>query len=271
MSPNATEILYGLGVIGRVVAVSDYDTWPPEVKNLPHIGGWSTPNLERVSALRPDLVVLSDAQNGLIGGQLRRFGVPLAVLPTQTLADVFRAIDIAGTATGRHAQAERLLAETREEIDAVRNRTRELAHPTVLCVIDRTPGALRNVYVATRHSFLGELVDMAGGKLVAPDVAAGYARLSDEQLLALNPDVIIDIVQGAGRDDTEAVWGVFPELKALRHHRIATIHEQYVTHASQMVGKTAALLAHIIHPEVHVEQALGLHAAAENSCPTCRP
>src|SRR5581483_12195275 len=85
MSPNATEILYGLGVLDRIVAVSDYDTWPPGVKNLPHIGGWSTPNLERISALRPDLVVLSDAQSGMMGGQLRRFGVPLAVLPTQTL------------------------------------------------------------------------------------------------------------------------------------------------------------------------------------------
>jgi iron complex transport system substrate-binding protein len=250
MSPNATEILYGLGVIDRVVAVSDYDTWPPEVKNLPHIGGWSTPNLERVSALRPDLVVLSDAQNGLIGEQLRRFGVRLAVLPTQTLTDVFRAITITGAATDRRGEADRLAADTEAQLDNVRKRTRTLPHPSVLCVVDRTPGALRNVYVATWHSFLGELVGIAGGRLVAPDVASGYARLSNEQLLALNPDVIIDIVQGAGREDTQSVWGAFPELKALRRHRIAPLHEEYVTHASQLVGKTAVLLEHIIHPEI---------------------
>jgi iron complex transport system substrate-binding protein len=252
MSPSATEILYGLGVLDRVVAVSDYDTWPPQVKKLPHIGGWSTPNLERVSAFRPDLVVLSDAQNGLIGEQLRRFGVTVAVLPTQTLADVFAAISTAGQATGREAEAQRLLADTQAKLEAIRRRTRALPHPTVLCVVDRTPGALRNIYVAGSNSFLRELIQIAGGRLAAPEARGGYARLSDEQLLGLNPDVIIDIMQASPDrlgDDPEAVWRAFPELKALRNHRIVLMHEDYVTHASQRVAQTAALLAKIVHPE----------------------
>jgi iron complex transport system substrate-binding protein len=249
MSPSATEILYGLGVIDRVVAVSDYDTWPPQVKTLPHIGGWSTPNLERVSALRPDLVVLSDAQNGLIGDQLRRFGVPVSVLPTQKLADVDRAIRIAATAVGREADGARLAAETNAQLDHVRSATKLLPHPLVLCIVDRTPGALRNVYLATGGSFLGELVELAGGRVAAPDTASGYAHVSNEQILALNPDIIIDIGQ---QPAAEAVWSEFPELNAVRHHRLVALNEDYISHPSQRVAETAALLVRIIHPEVHL-------------------
>lgn len=249
MSPSATEILYGLGVLDRVVAVSDYDTWPASVKNLPHIGGWSTPNLERISALRPDLVVLSDAQNGLVGDQLRRFEVPVAVLPTATLADVDRAIGIAAKATGREAEGARLEHDTDAQLERVRTATQGLSRPSVLCIVDRTPGELRNVYIATRRSFLGELVELAGGRLAAPDSSSGYAHAGNEEILALNPDVILDIGQ---KPAAESVWRDFPELNAVRHHRVVAVDEDYVSHPSQRVAETAVLLAHIIHPEARL-------------------
>ena len=214
MSPNATEILYGLGVIDRVVAVSDYDVWPPEVKKLPRIGGWSTPSLERVLAFRPDLVLLSDAQAQLVGPQLRELGLNVVPVPTHTLNDAYSAIRIAGRATGRDSEATKLEAATRAGIARVLNRTRSLPHPTVLCVVDRTPGTLRDVYAA---------------------------------------DIIIDMMQGPpGRlgEDPQAVWRDFPELAAVRNRRIVSVHEDYVLHASQMVVKTAVLFARIFHPEI---------------------
>jgi iron complex transport system substrate-binding protein len=253
MSPNATEILYGLGVIDRVVAVSDYDVWPPEVTKLPRIGGWSTPSLERVLAFRPDLVLLSDAQAELVGPQLRELGLNVVAVPTRTLNDAYSAIRIAGRATGRDAEAAQLEASTRAGIERVRERTRSLAHPSVLCVVDRTPGTLRDVYAAGEGSFIAELIAVAGARSVVPRSAAGYSRISKEALLGYNPDIIIDMMQGPpGRlgEDPQAVWRDFPELAAVRNHRIVPVHEDYVLHASQMVVKTAVLFARIFHPEI---------------------
>jgi len=253
MSPNATEILYGLGVIHRVVAVSDYDVWPPEVKKLPRIGGWSTPSLERVLAFRPDLVLLSDAQMQLIGPQLRQLGLNVVALPTHTLDDAYSAIRIAGHATGREAEAAQMEASTRAGIERVRERTRTLAHPSVLCVVDRTPGTLRDVYAAGDGSFIAELIAVAGARSVVPRSDEGYSRVGKEALLAYNPDIIIDMMQGPpGRlgEDPQAVWRDFPELAAVRNHRIVPVHEDYVLHASQMVMKTAVLFARIFHPEI---------------------
>ena len=253
MSPNATEILYGLGVIDRVVAVSDYDVWPPEVKKLPRIGGWSTPSLERVLAFRPDLVLLSDAQMQLIGPQLRQLGLNVVALPTHTLDDAYSAIRIAGHATRREAEAAQMEASTRAGIERVRERTRLLAHPSVLCVVDRTPGTLRDVYAAGDGSFIAELIAVAGARSVVPRSNEGYSRVGKEALLAYNPDIIIDMMQGPpGRlgEDPQAVWRDFPELAAVRNHRIVPVHVDYVLHASQMVVKTAALFARIFHPEI---------------------
>jgi ABC-type Fe3+-hydroxamate transport system substrate-binding protein len=86
-----------------------------------------------------------------------------------------------------------------------------------------------------------------------PHSAAGYSRVSKEALLGYDPDIIIDMMQGPpGRlgEDPQAVWRDFPELAAVRNHRIVPVHEDYVLHASQMVVKTAVLFARIFHPEI---------------------
>ena len=76
IAPSATEILYGVGAFDRVVAVSEFDTYPPAVKLLPRVGGWHTPNLERLAALRPDLIVMTEAQAAFVLDQLRQMGIP---------------------------------------------------------------------------------------------------------------------------------------------------------------------------------------------------
>jgi len=253
MSPNATEILYGLGVMDRVVAVSDYDVWPPQVKNLPRIGGWSTPSLERVLAFRPDLVVLSDAQGQLVGPQLRDLGLNVVTLPTHTLNDAYTAIRITGHATGRDAEAAQLEASTRARIEHIRELTSDLPHPSVLCVVDRTAGTLRDMYAAGEGSFIAELIAVAGARSVVPHSSEGYVRISKEALLRYNPDIIIDMMQGPpGRlgEDPQAVWRDFPELKAVRDHRVVPVHDEYVLHASQMVVNSAMLFLKIFHPEI---------------------
>src|SRR5437763_13934888 len=61
LSPNTTEILYGVGAFSRVVAVSDYCTYPPPVDMLPRVGDWNNPNMEQTAGLRPNPVIFSAA------------------------------------------------------------------------------------------------------------------------------------------------------------------------------------------------------------------
>src|SRR3972149_9249973 len=70
LSPNITEMIYGIGAFDRVVAVSEFCDFPPEVENLPRVGGWQNTNLEKLASLRPHLVVLNRAQAPVLHHQL---------------------------------------------------------------------------------------------------------------------------------------------------------------------------------------------------------
>ena len=100
LTPSTTEILYGVGAFGRVVAVSDYCSYPPEASTLPRVGGWNNPNMEQIASLRPDLVVFSDAQAQFVKDKVEAAGIRTLEVPTQTLEDAYKSIELIGRATG---------------------------------------------------------------------------------------------------------------------------------------------------------------------------
>ena len=253
LMPSATEILYGVGAFERVVAVSDYCDYPPEAARLPRIGGWQNTNVERLAALRPDLVVMMDAQAPFIKDRLDALGIRTLAVGTRTLTDVFGAIESIGRATGQIDQAQRLSSETRAVLEEIRGRVGARERPRVLCVVDRVPGTLRDLYSATRGSFLAELIEIAGGEVIAPNAESGYGQISKEALLALDPEIIIDIVPGAEgsfSEDAESVWRELPQVRAVRNNRVYTVRDARTVHPSQFIAVTARRFAEIVHPEV---------------------
>lgn len=254
LTPSTTEILAGVGAFERVVAVSDYCTYPPEVKDLPRVGGWSNPNLEQLAALRPDLVVFWDSQAQFVKDKIEAMGIRTLSVPSRSLEDAFTAIEQIGRATGNEAEAERLLQQTRQTVETVRVRAAPLPRRRVLCVVDRVPGTLRDLYTAADGSFLVELIEAAGGESIAPPAQGGWGKLQKEAVLALDPDVIIDLMihktEGKFAEDTLAVWRELPALRAVREGRVYALREETMLHPSQFVGDTARRFAELIHPEV---------------------
>jgi iron complex transport system substrate-binding protein len=251
-SPDITEILYGVGAFDRVVAVSDYCTYPPAVKTLPRIGKWENSNLEMVVSLHPDLVIFTDAQTPFLADHLRQLGVRYLAVPDRTLHDVFTAIDLIGRETGHETRAQQLGAQVHSRLDSVNARTRALPRRRALLVVDRTPGTLRDLYIATKGSFLCDLVEIAGGDCVGSQAQKGYGKIGKEAIVDLAPDAIIDFVHGAQSrlgEDPYSVWGELRELQAVRSHHVFPVRDEFIPHPSQFVADTAELFAHILHPE----------------------
>ena len=228
LSPNITEMLYGMGAFDRLVGVTDYCTYPPQASKLPSVGGWHTPSLEKLAGMRPDLVIVDDAEAAFLQDQLRDLNLRVLVVPNHSVADIFTAIATLGRAIGHEAEAAKLAAQTHEGLDRVRRRTTLLARPGVIVMVSRTPGTLQDLYTATEGSYLAELVEIAGGRIAAPANPRGYARLSMEDLLAINPDVVLDFIHGSesrlAGNPMEA-WKEMPELKAVRARRIHGVGE----------------------------------------------
>jgi iron complex transport system substrate-binding protein len=253
LSPDLTEILYGIGAFRRVVAVSNYDTYPPETAKLPHLGQLHDPSLEQLAGVHPDLVVINQAQAPFLEDTLKQLGFRILKTTNQSVQEVYSAITLIGHATGNDAQAAKLVAQTREGLDHVAHKTAGAPKPRIVLIVDRLPGTLRDLYTATDGSYLAELVNIAGGRIAVPPVEHGYKKLNKEDLLALDPEVILDFIQGAKSrfaGDPLEDWKELPELIAVRAHRVYEVNEDYVPHASQRIVQTAELFAKLIHPEI---------------------
>jgi iron complex transport system substrate-binding protein len=257
VSPNLTEILYGLGAFDRVVGVTDYCTYPPEAKSRERVGGWSTPNLERIVRLHPDLVVLTQAQAPILNYNLKQLGIHSFVTPSQSVSDVFSAINEVGAAVGKQREAQALATSTSMTLERVRRRTTSRARPTVIVAVDRSPGSLRDLYVATQGSYLADLVEIAGGHVVAPPTPSGYSQISKEKLIVLNADIILELKPSARARDAQnarADWQQLPTLKAVRNAKVYELTEDFIPHNSQLIARTVVLLAHILHPEIPLRE-----------------
>jgi iron complex transport system substrate-binding protein len=255
LSPSVTEILYGLGAFERVIAVSDYCDYPPAVKSLPRVGGWMSTNFEQVASLGPDLVILTEAQAAFARDLLAALGVPTLVVASQSLSDIFGAIRDIGRAVGNEREAQALASTVRSELEGMRARTATGRRPRVLCVVDRLPGTVRDLYVATRGSYLSELIEIAGGEPLTPPSKTSYAKINIEAVVALDPEVILDMVQGARGslgEQTLAVWKELPDLRAVRDQRVYSLRETSLIHPSHRVGEAARRIAEILHPEAWV-------------------
>jgi iron complex transport system substrate-binding protein len=209
-------------------------------------------NLEQVMALKPDFVIGVDAQEPFLLDKLNGLGVRSLFVRSQSLADVLASFGEIGRATGHESEATDLSAKTQGEIEAVRKAVANRPRPPVLCVVDRVPGTIRDLYTATRGSYLDELISIAGGESIAPQAEHGYGKITKEAVLTLNPEVVIDMVQGSKGnfgEDPVAVWSELAEIRAVRERRIYSMTDPSVIHPSQFVGHTAQVFARALHPE----------------------
>lgn len=263
LSPSVTEIVAGVGAVDELVAVSKFCEYPEEVRELPRVGGWTDTNLEQVVALRPDLVILTDAQAPLVESKISALGIATLTVGSQSLDDIFESIDAIGTALGRGEEANALVAEMRSELDAIEARVRGRPRPTVLTVVDRLPGTLRDVYIATEGSYLTDLVRIVGGDPITPEAPHNYTQVSVEAIVSFDPEVVLDLVQALSTpavlgttqlaENPLAVWRTV-SIRAVRNERVYHVTDKRLVHPSQYAVRTAQEMARRLHPDLFGEE-----------------
>ena len=250
--PAVTEMLFALGAGPQVVAVSSYDEFPPEVRSLPRVGALLDPDVERVLALRPDLVVSYGSQTDL-QGQLGRAGIPVFSYRHAGLDGIFQTIGALGAATGHQADADRLGNRLRAELDAIRARVKGRPRPRTVLVFERDPATLRGLYVSGGRGFLHEMLDIAGGENVFADIQREAVQPSHETLLTRAPDVIIEVSATGLRTNTAAderkAWAQLGSLPAVRTGHIYFLNGDHLVVPGPRVAQGTEAFARALHPE----------------------
>lgn len=249
LAPSITEILYGLGVLDRVVGRTDFCDYPPQVKSIPSVGGWLNPSIERMIALQPDLAILMKAQDLTLENKLRELKIAFLEVRMETSGDIRSAIRDIGAAVGRRAEAGRLVRDIDAAFANTRKRAARFPRKKVLLVVGRTPGSLQGIFVAGRETFLDEMLAAAGGDNVAHDRVKGYGNLSPEGVIALDPDVILEVQESGSRpSDPARDWAPLKSVAAVRRHAILALRDEVFVRPSQRIIQALKLVYDLLHP-----------------------
>lgn len=186
LSATATEDLYALGAGGQVVAVDRYSTYPQQAPRTPLTE--SSPSVEAIVKYQPDLIVLAEDTDHIVS-QLHKLAIPVLIEPPASdLPAAYREIDQLGQATGHEAGATRVANHISSELAAIAHSTLTPKRP--LQVYHELEPSF---YSATSHTFIGQIYSMLGLRNIADaaHLSGPYPQLSDEYIIAADPDLIV--------------------------------------------------------------------------------
>ena len=249
LGPSSAETLFALGLGATVVGVSDYCV-APQAAGLPRLGGQLNPDLERIAALDPDLVI-TQGEFPELERFLRGLGIDYLPLKTDSWASFEAEAAVIGRTFGVEDDAAALVAEIAAELQALRADSRGAGRDGIpaLLVVGRRPGEAAGLLVAGGASFLNEMLHAAGGRNVFADNDGNYFDLSEEALIKAAPEVIFEL--RPGEPDTEGVlleaWRrSFPRLPAVRSGRVHLLRQDYVLLPGPRMPLTARLFAELL-------------------------
>ncbi len=251
-APSITEMIYALGQQDRLVGVTSYCDYPPQAQQKTIIGDFASPNLETILRLRPDLIVLL-SDRGDVLEKLRPFNIATLVLKQNTLEDIFTSLGLLADRIGCSERGRLLEKRLRSQLDQIRSEQAGQTRPRILFIVSRTPGSLNEIYTVGNRCYIGELIELAGGENVFADASGVYPKVSIEEILARNPDIIIDMSMGGAEtkqqaERVQALWEDFPDLSATLSGRIFALDSDVFIIPGPRVVEAAAKLARIFHP-----------------------
>lgn len=249
LAPSLTETVFALGLGDRVVGVSVYCDYPPEVERIDRVGTFITPNLEAIIAKRPDVILaVPSPGNRNPVEALERLGFKVIVVDPISLDGIKESLLSLGDQLGRAAKARDLVAGIDSRIQRVRMKLEGAVARKVLMVVGQAP-----LIVAGALTVQDELIRLAGGVNLGAAAGNGWPHLSIEYAIASAPEVIVDSTMGseirAGEDAATSFWKAFPMIPAVKEGRIFGYKAYEVLRPGPRIGEALEVIARFVHPE----------------------
>jgi len=233
LSPNITETIFALGLDKQLVGISDFCNYPPQTSQKVRVGGLLNPNMERIIALQPDMLLATPASSKL-AGQLKQRGIRTVLLANDRLRDIFITIDSVAALCRVPSKGDSLIRVIKDSLNYYRSQAMhtEVDSPSALFVLQRDPGTTRNISVIGIGTFTDDLWRELGGRNAFEASGLKYAQLNAESLLLMDPDLIIEFKFNQKLDEEQRrqnrrEWQTLARLKAVQKGRIYVIDGDY--------------------------------------------
>jgi len=248
--PAATLNLVLIGAADRLVGVSKYDQifLPEDRQNLPIVGDYETMNYETLVSLHPTAIIVQAAEPR-IPARLRdvaaQYHFDIVNIKLDTVDDIWKTVAVLGKISGRDDAAAKAVADAQEDMKVMAAAMENRPRPKVVYVLERSP-----MSIAGGGTFMGQMVELAGGENVGTKVGGLYPTISNETLAKLAPDVLLvsapEQAEQQENDDRLQPWMRLP-IPAAWNHRIYLVTDGNAMVASLELPKQVQELAGMIH------------------------
>ncbi|MEC1500296.1 ABC transporter substrate-binding protein [Bacillus sonorensis] len=251
LMPSNTEIAYALGLGKKVVGVTDFDTYPKEVKDVEKIGGMEF-NTEKIISLNPDLVLahasaMQSAEEGL--KQLRDAGITVVTVnDAASFHDTYQSIDMIGKATGANREAKELVSSMKSDLAEIKEKAQNIPEKEQKKVfVEVSPAP--DIYTTGKGTFMNEMLEAIHAKNAATG-QEGWAKMTEESIIKLNPDAIVTTNGASSVKEIKKRSG-WSSVQAVKNNEVYDVDPDLVTRPGPRLIKGVEELADIIYPDVY--------------------
>lgn len=236
LAPHLTEQLFAIGAGERIVGTTEFADHPPPALKIPRVARAHSVDLERVAALKPDLIVLwGSGFTPAVADAIRRLGAPVFISEPAKLADIASSMARLGALTG--TDGDRVAAEFSRRVEALRVSYGDRPAVRVFYQVWSTP----LMTLSGRH-VLSEAIALCGGRNVFADLVPIAPQVSIEAVLAADPEIIVTAEPDARASGALGTWRQFSQLTAVRHDSLATLDANRINrHGPRMPDEIAEL------------------------------
>jgi len=245
LAPNLTEIVFAVGGGDRLVGRTSYCDYPPEAKSVQVIGDTGTPNLERIIAVKPQVVLVStSSQLEVFTQQLQNQNIAVFVTDPHDLEGIFRSMDQIGEMLGEKEQAAQLVQKLRDRTNAVAAAVKQKQPVKVFYQVSAEP-----LYTIGREAFVTDLIRRAGGVSVTAEVPGAWPKYSAESALAAKPEAIILPTGGSMGAANSAFTDALRQSPAALGGRVYKINDDHLARPGPRVVDGLEEIARALHPD----------------------
>ena len=249
LAPNLTEIVYAIGAGDGLVGRTSYCNYPPEAKKVEEVGDTLKPSIEKIIALRPQVVFVSTAsQLEAFTSELEKHHIAVYVTDSHDLEGVFRSMERVADVLKRRPQADELLKQLRARVAAVEDKVKSRPPVKVFYQVSAEP-----LYTIGRNAFLTDLIRRAGGLSVTADVPGAWPKYSAESALAAKPEAIVLPSGGSMGNADSNVANALKRSPAVAGGRIYKINADHLSRPGPRSVDALEELARALHPEVFMK------------------
>jgi len=244
LAPANTEMVFALGADKKLVGVTTYCDYPEAAKKIAKIGDFASPNVEKIAALQPEIVLAAGGiQEGIVE-KLEKLGAQVLVVDPKNFSQLSSDLQKLGQILNTEEKAKAIIEDIQSQKKMVEEKTRDLPKVKVFFEIYSQP-----LMTAGTDTFIDEMITLAGGKNIGSSAGQGFPQFNEEQLVSENPDVYLAVKMSMGDPADLTKRPGYANLKAVQDGRVHVVDDNLVTRPGPRLAKGLLEVAKAIHPE----------------------